>query len=91
MAPSIYRNLAMYLQLHVYERDFYGNVVTWQNLELLNSNLLVHAVRVLKTDVLKDLPSVTYSPMFYELDKAHAKAYERLCAEHILKFRMGKS
>lgn len=90
IAPMVYRNLSQYECIHIKSRDHFNNPTEWQNLDLLNSNLLTNAVRVLKTDVIKDLPPVTYSPMFYELDQAHAKTYERLCAEQILKFSNGE-
>ena len=90
ISPSIYRTLSQYEQIHIKERDFFGNAMEWQNLGLLNSNLLVNSVRILKTDVIKDLPAVTYTPVYYELDKGHAKTYERLCEEQILKFSNGE-
>lgn len=89
VSPSIYSNMAQYLRIHVKEVDFFNNPTEWQNLPLLNSNLMLNSVRVLKTDVLKDLPPVTYTPMYYELDKGHAKTYQRLCDEQILKFTDG--
>ena len=90
ISPNIYRTLSMYESLHIKSRDFFGNPTEWQNLDLLNSNLLVNSVRVLKTDVLKDLPPVTYTPLYYDLDSHHAKTYQRLCAEQILKFSNGE-
>lgn len=89
IAPNIYRNQAQYERTHVKSRDFFGNVEEWQNLDLLHSNLMVNAVRVLKTDVLKELPPVSYIPVFYELDATHMKTYRRLCEDQMLKFDDG--
>ena len=90
IAPTVYRNLSQYEQIHIKSRDFFNNPTEWQNLDLLNSNLLTNAVRVLKTDVIKDLPPVTYTPVYYELDKHHQRTYEKLCAEQILRFDGGE-
>lgn len=89
ISPATYRNLAQYERIHVEERDFFDNPTKWTNLDLLQENLLINSVRVLKTDVLKDLPPVTYTPIYYDLDPHHAKTYRRLCDEQILKFADG--
>lgn len=89
IAPSIYRNLKMFEQIHANERDFFDKITKWQNLELLNSNLMVNAMRVLKTDVIKELPPVTYTPIHYEMDSAHYKTYVEICNDQILKLDNG--
>lgn len=90
VSPNIYRTLAQYEMIHVKSRDFFKNVTEWQNLDLLASNLLVNSVRVLKEDVLKDLPPVIYAPLYYELDPAHQKTYRILCDQQMLKFDNGE-
>ena len=89
VAPLIYRNLNQFENLFIKSRDFFNNPKEWHNLDLLHENLMCHAVRVLKTDVLKDLPPVTYNPVYYEMDKGHTRTYETLCEEQILKFDDG--
>ncbi|MGB4468724.1 MAG: DEAD/DEAH box helicase [Azovibrio sp.] len=90
ISPNIYRNLNQYEQVHVAERDFFGTVTQWRNLELLHDNLLVNSKRILKEDVLKDMPEVTYSPIYYELDSKHMKTYKTLCEQQLLKFENGE-
>lgn len=90
VSPSIYRTLAQYEMIHVAKRDFFKNVMEWQNLDLLASNLLVNSVRILKEDVIKDMPPVTYDPIYYELDKGHMKTYKVLCEQQMLKFENGE-
>lgn len=89
VAPNIYRNLRQFENLHVEERDFFGNITKWKNLDLLRENVKVNACRVLKTDVLPYLPRVTYDPMFYQLDPAHMKLYRTLAEEQLLPLKDG--
>lgn len=86
ISPNTYRSLHHFESLHVLARDFFDKPTEWHNLDLLNANLLINSVRVLKTDVLNDLPPVTYIPVYYELDAHHAKTYRRLCDDQVLKF-----
>lgn len=88
-APNIYRSLSQFENIHVEERDFFKNPTKWRSLDILNENMLVNSVRVLKTDVLKELPGITYSPVYYDLDDKHQKVYETLVNEQILKFEDG--
>jgi len=90
ISPNIYRNLNQYEQIHVAERDFFGTVTQWRNLDLLHDNLLVNSKRILKEDVLKDMPEVTYSPIYYEMDAKHMKTYKILCEQQLLKFENGE-
>lgn len=84
VAPGSYRSLRQFEMIHVAERDFFGNVTKWANLGLLADNLLINSVRILKQDVLKDLPQVAYSPTLYELSREHQRLYERLAEEQLL-------
>lgn len=78
VAPGVYRNLHQFEQIHVAKRDFFNKPVEWANLPLLKENLLINSVRVLKEDVLKDLPPVTYTEVFYDLDPGHSALYKEL-------------
>lgn len=84
VAPGIYRNMLQFEQLHVTKYDFYKKPKEWGNLELLNQNLKVNSARVLKEDVLKDLPAVTYTELWYDLTPKHLKLYQEI-AENQLK------
>lgn len=87
--PGLYRNLSQFERVHVAERDFFGKVTGWANLDLLHENLALNASRILKEDVLKDLPAVTYQEMYYDLEPQHAKLYKRICDEQIAKLPDG--
>lgn len=89
VAPSIYRNQNHFNNVHVAERDFFDKVSKWQNLDLMAENLKVNSVRILKEEVLHDLPPVTYTPLHYDLDPKHLKLYRQLAEQQILKLESG--
>lgn len=89
ITPQIYPNLAMFERCHVYERDFFDKPISFQNLELLASNLLLHAVRRTKEECLKDLPECIIQPFEYDLDPRHLKLYRQLVDEQLLKLPDG--
>jgi SNF2 family DNA or RNA helicase len=84
LAPVIYRNYKMFTNVHVIDFDYWGAPTGFQNLDLLKENMSVNAVRLLKEDVLKDLPAITYSPMYYDLTPEHARLYRELVSEQLL-------
>lgn len=84
IAPDVYRNKTQFMNVHAGERDFFNKVVSWKNLELLEENMKISAHRVLKEDVLKDLPPITYTPLFYQLEAPHAQLYKKLAEEQLL-------
>lgn len=89
VAPGTYRNMAHFSSLHIDEVDFFGNVVSYKNLDLLAENMKINAVRVLKEDVLKDLPPITYTPLYYDLAPAHERLYHKLAEEQLLRLTDG--
>lgn len=90
IAPTVYRNKSQFMNIHAGERDFWNKVTSWKNLDVLSQNMEVNTKRVLKEDVLEDLPEVTYTPLFYRLDPAHAALYNRLAEEQLLLIGDGK-
>lgn len=83
-APGLYRNYSVFCGRYEGFRDFFGKVVSWKNLEELNQNLKINSVRILKQDVLHELPEVTYVPMYYELNKQHHTLYKKMVLEEML-------
>jgi SNF2 family DNA or RNA helicase len=90
IAPSVYRSLQQFKNIHVEEQDFFGTVTKWRNFDLLQTNLLTNSCRMLKEHVLKDLKQPVYTPIHYPLDEAHRRLYERLMAEQLLEYKSGK-
>ena len=82
-SPGIYRNQKQFEDIHVAKRDFFEKPVEWANLDLLWDNMAINSKRILKSDVLKDLPAVTYQEMVYDLHPAHLKLYNQLADEQI--------
>lgn len=89
IAPQIYRNKRHFDRLHHREVDEYGNVVAWQNIELLAENMKVQTSRVLRREVSKELPAVLYTPTHYKLAPAHLALYKRIAEERLVEFQDG--
>lgn len=83
VSPNIYRNQLQFERVHVTEYDFFGKATGFANLDLLNENLRVNSVRVLKEDVLHELPPVTYTELYYELNADHLKLYRELANQQL--------
>jgi hypothetical protein len=78
-SPEIYRNLTHFERLHVGERDFWDNVVRWENLDFLHENLMLNSVRLLKREELGGEDPL-YDPIEYELDDEHYRLYKKLAS-----------
>lgn len=89
VAPSLYRNLHQFENIHVAERDFFGKVSAWKNLPLLAENMKVNSARVLRQEAIKDLPAVQYDPLYYELEDRHYRLYKELAEEQLLPLQNG--
>ena len=90
ICPTIYRNFRQFEQIHVEESDEYGKVTKYANLELLKQNMAVFTSRVLRRDVIKQLPPITYNTVVYDLDPSHHKLYERIALEKLVEFEDGR-
>lgn len=89
VSPGIYRSKTQFENIHVEERDFFNNIVKWRNLELMNQNLMLNSIRVLKEDVLKHLHAPVYVPLHYELEAQHLALYRTLAEEQVLLLEQG--
>lgn len=89
-APGLYRNFSVYQSRYTGMMDFFGRIISWSNLEELNENLTLNSKRILRQDVLHELPEVTYTPMFYELGDQHKKLYDKLATEQLLLLEDGR-
>lgn len=89
VAPGLYRNKTAFLRIHGGEKDFFGNYVSWQNLDLLAKNMAVNSKRILLADVYDQMPEISYTPVNYDLDPKHLKLYRKLAEEELLKLPDG--
>lgn len=89
VAPGVYRNLGQFEKIHIAERDFFDKVTKWDHLDVMASNMMLNSRRVLKEDVLKDLPAATFTPIFYDMAPKHLKLYRKLAEEQLLLLKDG--
>lgn len=89
VSPETYRNLNHFCNLHVTKRDFFNKPIEYGNLDLLEKNLRINSVRILKEDVLDRLPEIQYIPMEYDLAPAHYALYTKLVNEQLLELDDG--
>ncbi len=89
LAPSIYRTYNQFENIHVDKVDFYGHPKTFKNLPMLERNMRVNSVRLLKEDVLEELPEILYEPLIYDLEPAHLALYHKLAEEQLLELPDG--
>lgn len=89
LAPSVYTSKRQFERLHVEEVDDYNKVTKWRNLDLLHSNMRINTTRVIRREVRSELPPITYTPIVYELDPAHAKLYNQIAEERLVEFENG--
>lgn len=88
-APGTYRNKKQFENLHVAERDFFGNPAKWRDLDKLHQNLLINSSRVLYQDMYPASETPHFIPLEYDLEPTHHKLYCRLAEDEILKLPDG--
>lgn len=82
--PGLYRNYGHFEAVHVAERDFFGQVVQWQELDLLTQRFNLRVIKRTKEEVFGyNLPPI-YQEMAYDLAPAHLKLYQQLVEEQLL-------
>ncbi len=89
LAGPIYRSKRSFENVHVREADVFGKALSWWRLELLEENMRIHTSRVLRREVQKELPSIIYTPILYDLEPAHLKLYKRIAKERLVEFENG--
>lgn len=83
-APGTYRSKRHFENMHVADRDFYGNPTEYQNLDMLRGHLEINSVRVLFEDMYPDADVPLFVPLPYDLEPAHYKLYQKLANEQLL-------
>jgi SNF2 family DNA or RNA helicase len=89
IAPGSYRTLQHFENVHVESRDIFDKITEWRHLDLIAENMRKNSIRVLREDVLKDLPPVTHTPLVYELSSRHYALYKKLATEELLEMEAG--
>ena len=89
IAPGTYRNLNQFENFHVASRDYFKKIDGWRHLDVLAENMRKNARRILKGDVLHNLPEVTITKVPYNLEPAHYALYKKLATEELLELESG--
>lgn len=87
--PTIYRNQKQFEMLHVEERDFFGQVLKWRNLDLMTTNFRLNCVYRTKEEISALSPKGRYVPIHYRLSKPHMKLYQKLMDEQLMEMEDG--
>lgn len=82
--PQLYRGMGHWENLHVGEKDFYGTITKYQNLDMLRDNFAIASVKRTKKDLFGNTLTPIYEPIHYPLSPAHQKLYEKLADERLL-------
>lgn len=88
--PKAYPTFGNMQRKHVVPGDDpYGRDKTYKDLDVLKRNFHVNASRLHKRDYLKDLPPITYTPIFYDLDPKHLALYRKIADEKLIELESG--
>lgn len=90
LVSGVYQNQTIFEQMHIAERDHFGQVKEYAQLELLQQNFLLNSFRVLKEDANPQMPAEVYDPIFYDLGDAHWKLYHKIATEQLLLLEDGR-
>jgi hypothetical protein len=82
--PEFYRSYAHFEQVHVAERDFFGAVKSYQNLEVLRDRFAVKTIKRSKEEIHGYKKQCLFPDSSYDLDPDHYKLYEKLLDEQLL-------
>lgn len=89
LAPGTYRTYKHFENIHAGDTDFFGNITSWRELELLKSNMAINSSKVLTSEVVEHLPQAIYCETPYLLASAHQKLYEQLAEQQLLLYEDG--
>ncbi len=83
MSPDIYKTKRQFEQIHIGEKDYFGNVTAWKALDHMKSALYSKAIMV-DESLVDDLPALIIDQIPYELTLQHKKLYDKLVKEKFL-------
>lgn len=84
LLTKVYRSFGHWKNTHVEDVDFFGNIKTYKNLDLVTSNMKLLSFKRTKKDIFGHNLDPIYQVIPYSLDKAHQKLYEKLAEEQLL-------
>lgn len=88
IVPGVYTSYRQFQMIHIAGVDQYGIPSSYNNLDLLASNMQLQTVRREAEDIM-DLPEITYTPIVYELTSAHQRLYNKVVEELLVELDNG--
>lgn len=83
-SPDLYRSYAHFEHTHIAEKDFFGSVTAYQNLDILADNFALKSILRTKEEVHGYNNAPLFPDTVYELSKDHMDLYEQLVEEQLL-------
>lgn len=87
--PTLYRSFRQAENCYVLERDFFGTILKYQNLDLLAKDFAINTITRTKKEIHNYDNPPNYPDCTYQLSPEHQRLYEKLVEEQILKFDDG--
>lgn len=87
--PKLYRSFKQVENLYVADRDFFGRVLSYQDLPVLAKDFAMQTITRTKKEIHNYDNPPNYPDGAYELSADHYKLYEKLVEEQLLKFEDG--
>lgn len=88
--PDIYRGLSQVESLYVADRDYFGAITKYKNLDKLAADFSLHTITRTKEEIHGYNNPPLYPEASYSLSAAHYKLYEKLVEEQLLQFDDGQ-
>lgn len=88
--PDLYRSYSHWESTHVEEKDFFGAIKSYQNLELLRENFKLKTVTRDKREIFGYTLKPFIQPIRYNLSDKHMRTYRKLVEEQLLLLPSGK-
>jgi len=88
LSPGLYDSYSQFERVHVAEYDYFDQPKEYENLDMLQENLMANAVMRHPSDHL-DLPPLIFKTIEYDLAPKHKKLYDKLLEEKFLELEDG--
>lgn len=89
--PKAYPTRGFFDARHIGSRDMFERVQSWKDLDHLHENFMHNCARSFRREIDKDLPEVSYEPIFYELAPEHYAKYKQIAEHAMLEIDQGDS
>ena len=87
--PKVYRSLSQFEAVHVADRDIFGQITEWRELDLLAERFNSKIIKRTKREVFGYNLDPIFMHLNYDLDKQHLKLYTQLVEEQLLELPDG--